>query len=252
MKDSNKSCKNVLVTGSSRGIGLAIAKKYSSSGHNVVINSRNQNELDKLCEINPNFFGIASDVSLAEDAKNLVKKIITKFDKLDIVICNVGSGKSVSPGLEDFEEWQKMFSVNFFTTTNIIEASKNYLSKTKGSIVCISSICGLEIVDGAPLTYSVAKSALNSYIKGISRPLGKEGIRINGIAPGNIIFKGSVWEQKIKSDKILVESYIKNNVALNTLGNPEDIANIAFYLTSPLANFVTGSIWCADGGQVKN
>ena len=75
MKDSNKSCKNVLVTGSSRGIGLAIAKKYSSCGHNVVINSRDQNELDKLCEINHNFYGIACDVSLAEDAKELVKKI---------------------------------------------------------------------------------------------------------------------------------------------------------------------------------
>ena len=65
-------------------------------------------------------------------------------------------------------------------------------------IVCVSSICGLEVIPGAPLTYSAAKAALNAYIRGVAVPLGADGVRINGIAPGNILFKGSVWERKLK------------------------------------------------------
>ena len=248
-----ESCRrNILVTGSSRGIGLAIAEKFSSIGNKVAINSKDQYSLETLSKENSNFFAVPGDVRSTRQAKEIVEKVIKKFGKLDTVICNVGSGKSVSPGLEKFDDWQEMFLINFFSTTNIIEASKNYLSESKGNIVCISSICGIEFIKGAPVTYSVSKAALNAYIKNIARPLGREGIRINGIAPGNIFFKNSVWDKKIKQDKYNVENFLKDNVSLNTLGDTEDIANLAIYLASPLAKFITGSIFRVDGGQVRS
>tara|TARA_Y100000589_G_C26773856_1_gene474942 strand:- start:237 stop:614 length:378 start_codon:yes stop_codon:yes gene_type:complete len=124
------------------------------------------------------------------------------------------------------------------------------MKRDSGSIICISSICGLEVINGAPITYSVAKAALNAYVKGISRPLGKDGIRINAIAPGNILFEGSTWQHKLDDNPEIVEKMLKNNVTLNTFGRPIDIANLVLYLSSPISNFVTGSIFTLDGGQI--
>ena len=105
---------------------------------------------------------------------------------------------------------------------------------------------------GAPITYSVSKAALNAYIKGISRLLGDLNIRINGISPGNIYFSGSVWEKKLKENKMSVDDFLSKNVTLKKLGSPEDVSNLVFYLCSSMANFITGSIWCVDGGQIRN
>lgn len=252
MNGNNDNRKNILITGSSRGIGLAIAKKFSSQGHKIAINSRNKSDLLSLCQNDKNFVDVSGDVSSEVIANEVVKKAISKLGSLDILICNVGSGKSVFAGNETFQEWERIFAINFFSATNVIEASKQYLESSKGCIVCISSICGSEVIDGAPLTYSVAKAALNSYIKGISRPLGKKGIRINGVSPGNILFESSVWDKKLKEDKVSVDNYVERNVALNMLGDTDDISNIVIYLSSPLAKFVTGSIWSADGGQLRS
>ena len=97
-----------------------------------------------------------------------------------------------------------------------------------------------------------SKAALNAFVKGISRPLGKDGVRINAIAPGNILFKGSNWEKKINADSVNVYSMIEKEVPLGSFGNAEDIANLACYLSSSISNFITGSIFTIDGGQVRS
>jgi len=133
----------------------------------------------------------------------------------------------------------------------MVESAKSFLASTKGSIVCISSICGIEYIPDAPITYSVSKSALNAYVKSISRPLGKRNIRINAIAPGNILFEGSVWDRKIQENLGNVEKILERDVALNKLGSTEDICNLTGYLLSSHANFVTGAVWTIDGGQIR-
>ena len=87
----------------------------------------------------------------------------------------------------------------------MIEASKHELQKNNGSIVCISSICALKTIDGAPITYSVSKAALNAYIKNIAPCMAKHGVRVNGVAPGNIFFEGSVWDKKLKEKPEVVQ-----------------------------------------------
>ena len=242
--------KTALISGSSKGIGLSIATCLHNEGCNVVLNSRNSNSLKKISEkIGGKTSYFSADVTKNSQCKKLVNHTIKKFGNIDILICNVGDGKSPKPGEEKLSDWKKMFDKNLNSTINLITESLPSLKKTSGSIVCISSIAGIEITD-APIPYSIAKSALNSYVKNSSKPLAKFGIRINAIAPGNILFKGSVWETKLKKNKIKVLDMISKKVSMNRFGTPEEIANLTAFVASPLASFVTGNILVADGGQI--
>ena len=250
--DLNLKDKKVFISGSSRGISYGIAKKFIEEGANVIINSRDKDSLKTAESLLGKCNSIVGDVTNPEEALNLVKEADNILGGIDLLICNVGSGKSVPPGQENLSEWKKVFAVNFFSTTNLVEASINFLEKSKGSIVCISSICGIETISGAPVTYSVAKSALNTYVKSIARPLAKKGIRINSVAPGNINFKGSVWSEKISQDPKDVKTMLIENVPLERFGSPEDVANVVTWLSSDLSNFITGTIVTTDGGQTRS
>ena len=241
--------KKALITGSSKGIGFSIAQKLSEEGCHTILNSRNKSELEIASRSIPNSKGIQGDVTKEKDAKFLIEKSLDLLGKIDILVCNVGSGKSAKPGEESLKEWKRIFETNLWSTTNMIELSKDYLFETKGNIVCISSICGIETIENAPLTYSAAKAALNSYVKGISRVLAKNDVRINAIAPGNILFEGSVWANKILEDEESVKNMLKTKVPLNKFGRVEDIANLACFLSSSLSDNITGAIWKVDGGQ---
>lgn len=246
--------KSVLVTGSSRGIGKAIAEGFLAEGAKVAFNGRDAHELERVVAAQPEgkAVAIAGDVSRPAQAQRVVDRVLETFGKLDVLVCNVGSGGSVPPGTESHEEWQRVFNLNLWSTTNMVEAGRTALAASRGAVVCISSICGLELMPGAPVTYSVAKAALNAYVRGIARPLGKDGVRINAIAPGNILFDGSVWQRKLEEDAVAVARMLKRDVALAQLGTPQDVANLALWLASPSASFCTGSIYVTDGGQVRS
>lgn len=242
----------ILITGSSRGIGFGIAQMLHAEGCRVILNSRRRDALDQAVSRLSGSVGIVADVSIPGQAKHLIDEALRSHGRVDGVVCNVGNGCSVPPGCEDFDEWLRVFSLNLWSATNTVEAASEALTKSKGSIVCTSSICGLEVVPAAPVTYSAAKAALNAYVRGVSRPLGKRGVRINAIAPGNILFEESVWERKMAVSEEAVVEMLNRDVALGKLGAREDVANLTAYLLSPVSSFVTGSIWTLDGGQVHS
>lgn len=250
--DFRLSGKKVLVTGASRGIGFGIAKGFHQVGCSVVSNSRNEVELISSIGNRKGWTGFPGDVTDPIKARELVQRAVEFMGGLDVLVCNVGSGQSVPPGNESLSDWQKSLSINLFSATNMVEMAVSELRKTKGVIVCVSSICGLEVIHGAPLTYSAAKAALNAYVRGVAVPLGTYGIRINGVAPGNVLFEGSVWDRKVKEDPKEVNRMIEEDVPLNRLGNINDIVNLVLWLSSPLSAFNTGAIHVCDGGQTRS
>ena len=170
--------KTVFISASSSGIGYYLAKKYKSLDYNVVINGTNKSKLKKISkELLCDFF--LGDLTQENKIKLLVKKLKKKYRYIDLLICNLGSS-NFSKNNKDF---QNAFKYNFFSTTTLVENSKNILKNSKSKIICISSICGVESIEGAPLGYSIAKSALNFYIKLISKELAKKKVSINGIIP---------------------------------------------------------------------
>ncbi len=244
--------KTALVTGSSRGIGRAIAELLHVEGCRVALNGRNVDDLASSAADLPGAVVVAGDVTRPKEARRIIAEATAALGGLDILVCNVGSGRSVPPGDETHDEWQRVFALNLWSTTNTVEAAREALAASRGVIVCVSSICGLEVVPGAPVTYSAAKAALHAYVRGIARPLGKMGVRINAVAPGNILLDGSVWSRKLAEDAGAVQTMLERDVALARLGTPQDVAELVAYLASPRTGFATGSVWTVDGGQVRS
>lgn len=243
--------KVALVTGSSAGIGFAIAKQLAEERCRVVLNGRNAARLEKAQSQIPNTYAFVADVCDLDAGQKLVQGTLDQLGRLDILVCNVGSGASLPPGEETPDEWHRVMNINLYATTQTIWAASKALQASGGNIICISSICGIEAL-GCPIPYAAAKAALESYVRNAARSFGRFGVRINSIAPGNILFTGSVWDRKLKVNQPAVNDILEREVALQRLGQPEDIAHLTAYLASPLASFITGATYVVDGGQLRS
>lgn len=247
-----------MITGSSRGIGRAIAETLVSEGCSVYLTGRNKNDLQSAQAAMtqefpmPKIYSAACDFRSAEQVQNLFESIKTKWGHLDILVCNVGNGRSVAPLSETHDEWMAVMEENLFTATNVIQQSLPLLKAAKApSIVLVSSIAGIEAT-GAPITYSVAKAGIIALTNNFARPLGKEGIRINAVSPGNILFPGSVWDRKLRTEPERVQKLLDDEVPLGKMGTPSDVAKAVVFLASAsMASFITGTNMVVDGGQSR-
>ena len=247
-----------LVAGSSRGIGKAIAEALLREGCRVCITGRDEallhqvlggleGEFGKGCAIS--FSGDLTDASTIQRA---LQHTHGRWQSLDIVVANVGSGTGKTGWQVDSEEWERLFRLNFWASVNLAQSAIPLLAENRrGALLFISSITGVEATP-APLPYSAAKAALINYSKNLAGQVAELGIRVNCIAPGNILFPGGTWEQHIERDKDKVMQMIHSNVPLGRFGTPEEIAQLAVFLCSDAANFVTGACFKADGGQTRS
>ena len=151
--------------------------------------------------------------------------------------------------IENLDSWKDLFENNFFSATNVIE---NYLIKynySKTKIIVISSIAGYKKIDGAPITYSVAKCALNFYVEFKAKELAKYKIIVNAISPGNIMMSGNNWFLKNRKNSKKVKKYIKKYVPLNNFCKPENILSACNFLIDKKNNSTTGMNLIIDSGQ---
>jgi len=245
--------KKVLVTGSSQGIGATIAVGFLDEGADVAIVSRGKEKLVALANELQSKYGFnriihtTCDCSKAEALEILRSFIISEWGQLDIVVANVGNGKSVPEAIPSNEEWLRTWNSNFESALQTSRVFVPELKKSKGNLLFISSITALEAI-GAPVDYSTAKTAVIALAKNISRKLAQD-VRVNVLAPGNINFPGSSWDEKIKSDPERIKNLIENTVPMKRFGTPDEIANAAVFLCSEKASFITGSVLVIDGGQ---
>lgn len=242
--------KVALVTGSSRGIGLAIAQTLLHEGCTVVLNGRDPHRLAQAAQ-SLNVASMASDVADETGAQSLIDFVASRYRRLDILVANVGSGTSLPAGEEDWKEWGRMIDLNLRPAVNAVHAARPSLGASRGVVLCISSICGSAAL-GAPLAYSAAKAALNSYVRGMGRVLSPTGVRINALAPGNVIFEGSTWETRLHNQPQAVHEMLQREVSQQRLGSAQEIANVAAFLCSPKSSFIAGEVVVADGGQLRS
>jgi 3-oxoacyl-[acyl-carrier protein] reductase len=254
---------SVLITGSSSGIGRGISDAFLKENTLTILTGRDKKTLKNTTLKLSNLYGkdkvfsFLGDLSIPDKVQSLYDYIGETLGHLNHLVCNIGSGRSVPPLEEDMIEFQRMLDINILNAVGIVNKFSSLLEKSVSkegcypSITFVGSICGVEAL-GCPVAYATAKSALISYAKNISLHLGRKGIRVNVVSPGNIMFPGSTWEKKIAEDPERVDAMLKNDVPLRCFGRIEDISNTIVFLASKHAKFVNGANWVIDGGQTHS
>jgi 3-oxoacyl-[acyl-carrier protein] reductase len=245
----------VLVAGSSRGIGLAIARAFVDEGSRVVMTGRDTQALQTAAasmHASDRVLPVAGDLARAEGVAAVVQEASARWGGVDVLVANVGSGTARGGWALEDTDWDRAFAVNLHVTRRLAEAVlPAMIDRRAGSLVFIASIVGLESVN-APLTYSAAKAALVSYAKNLARDVARQGVRVNAVAPGNVLFDGGSWARKLAEDSEKVQRYIDAEVPAGRFGTPDEIADIVTFLASDRARFVTGACIVADGGQTRS
>ena len=241
--------KVAIVTGSSRGIGLGIAKGFAREGASVVMTSRNLDSLagpaEEVSKLGGQVLTLRVDVSSVQDVKEMVAKTVERFGRIDILVNNAGM-PMVAPSEElALESWQRTLDTNL--TGSFLcaqEVGKVMLRQGSGSIINMASLTSFL---GFPMrtAYSVTKSAVLGLTHTLSSEWAPKGIRVNAIAPGWIktdIMKGLIERGALDEGKLI------SRTPMGRVGLPEDIAGPAIFLASDDSAFVTGQVLAVDGG----
>jgi 3-oxoacyl-[acyl-carrier protein] reductase len=242
--------KNVLVTGGSKGIGLATAALFAAEGANVAICARNAEEVGKvvrkLAENGVKSWGQGIDVADPAALKGWIEGAAAELRGIDCIVCNVSA---LAVG-DTPETWEKSFRTDMMHTVNSVAAAMPFLEKSaSASIIIVSSVSGFE-VDFAAGSYGAFKAALIHYAKGLSNQLVAKGIRVNAVSPGNTYFEGGIWNNIEKN----VPDLFKTAMSLNPtgrMGTAEEVAAGIVFLASPLAGRISGTNLIIDGALTK-
>ena len=250
--------KVAFVAGSSRGIGVAIAGAFLREDGKVVITGRDAKSLEEASaglisqSDSSRVLSIQCDLTNPTDIKAALDESVSTFGGLDAVVANVGSGVGRGGWELEMQDWESTLKVNLTGSMALASAALAQLAGRDGaSLTFISSIAGHEAIN-APLPYSAAKAALLNGMKNLSRLAGAKGVRVNAVAPGNILFEGGTWERKLAERREFFEQYVKAEVPLQRFGRPEEIADAIVFLASGRASFITGACLVVDGGQTRS
>lgn len=243
--------KAVVVTGSSRGIGRAMAELLADAGANVAISSRKQDACDEVASAINGRHGpgraiaVAASISDKQALARLVATTRAEFGKIDVLVCNAASNPYYGPssGITD-EQFRKIFENNVLSTHQLITmVVPEMIERRDGSIIIISSVGGL-LASPTIGAYNVSKAADFQIVRNLAWEYGPSNVRINAIAPGIIRtdFARALWDSPDATEKL------SRHTPLGRAGEPEEIAGAALFLASRAGSYVNGSTMVIDGG----
>lgn len=248
--------KVAIVTGSSRGLGLAAATALAEEGTNVVVCARGEDALKKSADAiqekaaeNARIVPIAADLATEAGARKVIDEATANFGRLDILVNNIGAAKGADLEATSDADWQEAIDQTLFPAIRMSRLSVPHLRKHGGAIVIVSSIFGREA--GGRMTYNAVKAAEISLAKSLGQQLAKDRIRVVSVAPGSILFDGGSWWKRQQADPDGIAQFVKQELPFGRFGTPEEVGAAIAFLASPKASWISGTTVVVDGCQSR-
>jgi 3-oxoacyl-[acyl-carrier protein] reductase len=252
--------KIAIVTGSSKGLGLATARALVAEGCRVTICARGQATLTAAAAELVAMAGgsgpdrvlaVAADLATADGVAAVVARTVETFGGLDILVNNVGVARGAGIVDTTDAEWQESFDQTLFPA---VRASRLAVPQMRrrggGAIVMIASIWGRE--SGGRMTYNAVKAAEISLAKAMAQQLARDNIRVNSVAPGSIRFPGGSWDRRVREDPDGMAEFVRRELPFGRFGRPEEVGAVVAFLVSARASWISGASVTVDGCQSRS
>jgi 3-oxoacyl-[acyl-carrier protein] reductase len=249
--------KTAIVTGSTRGLGLATARALVAEGCNVTICARGEAGLvEATADLrrlggDSRVMAVQADLATDKGVADVVMRTVEAFGGLDILVNNIGLGRGTTITETSDAEWEEAFDQTLFPA---IRASRMAIPHIRrrggGAIVMIASIYGRE--SGGRMTYNAVKAAEISLAKSMAQQLAKDNIRVNSVAPGSISFPGGSWHRRQLEDPAGIAEFVARDLPFGRFGRPEEVGTVVAFLVSPRASWISGASVPVDGCQSRS
>ncbi len=245
-----------IITGSTRGLGLASAKALAAEGCRVVLSGRTPETLEQAARDVRAVAGgadrvlpIQADVTVPADIERLVTAAVETFGRIDILVNNVGGGSG--GGIETGDaDWQAAVDLTLFPAVRMSRAVVPHMRAAgRGVIMLIASIFGREA--GGRMTYNAVKAAEISLGKTMAQQLAPDGIRVLSVSPGSILFPGGSWWKRQQADPAAIAQFVKQELPFGRFGTDREVGDVVAFLASPRASWVSGTSVVVDGCQSR-
>jgi 3-oxoacyl-[acyl-carrier protein] reductase len=249
--------KVAIVTGSSRGLGLASAKALAAEGCRVCLCARTESQLRTAAEDVSRAAGgadrvhaVTADVSRLEGVQTVIDETVAAFGGIDILVNNVGLGRGAGILEASDDEWHDAFDQTVMPAVRASRLAVPHMQRRGGGVIIIvASIFGREA--GGRMTYNAVKAAEISLAKSLAQQLAASNIRVNSVSPGSILFEGGSWWKRQQADPEGIAEFVKREIPFGRFGRPEEVGDVVAFLASPRASWISGTSIVVDGCQSR-
>jgi 3-oxoacyl-[acyl-carrier protein] reductase len=252
--------KTAIVTGSSRGLGLASARALLTEGCRVTLCARGTDRLEtaatelraELCPTAPErVLTVAADLATAAGVEAVVETTVKAFGGLDILVNNVGLARGTGIVDTSDADWTDAFDQTLFPAIRASRLAVPHMRRRgAGTIIMIASIWGRE--SGGRMTYNAAKAAEISLAKSMAQQLARDNIRVNSVAPGSISFPGGSWHRRQQEDPAGMADFVMRELPFGRFGRAEEVGSVVAFLASARASWISGACLPVDGCQSRS
>ena len=249
--------KVAIITGSSRGLGLASAKALAAEGCQITLCGRTEatllgaaREVASIAGGDDRVLAVRADLTQAVGVQRVIDDTVQRFGGLDVLVNNIGLGRGGGLLETSDAEWQEAFDQTLLPAVRASRLAVPHMTRRGGgSIIIIASVFGREA--GGRMTYNAIKAAEISLAKSLAQQLASANIRVNSVSPGSILFEGGSWWKRQQENPTAIAEFVKRELPFGRFGRAEEVGDVVAFLASPRASWISGTSIVVDGCQSR-